>query len=66
MSFTQIIGRFFSVHTDDRTVQVQPRKQLLLSPDLSVLLGSAPDGLPLLLSISRTASVTAPVLRALG
>ncbi|HZS41791.1 MAG TPA: hypothetical protein VFF06_33410 [Polyangia bacterium] len=59
-------GVFFSVREDDRPLTVRARRSLGEEPRAAVLLGTAPDGLPLVLAVDRRASVERAVLSALG
>jgi len=58
-------GIFLTDHYWDRPVTVHPRVALRQRPDVVVSIGAAPDGLPLVLSVARSASVRAAVLRRL-
>jgi hypothetical protein len=59
-------GAFFAVHYDDRPLMVRARESLAEHPETAVVIGEAPDGLPLVLHVSRKASVESAVLAALG
>ena len=59
-------GAFFAVHYDDRPLLVRSRESLTEHPETAVVIGEAPDGLPLVLRVSRRASVEGAVLAALG
>jgi hypothetical protein len=59
-------GFFVSVEREEHPLAVVERKALSRQPDAAVVLGTAPDGLPLVLRITRHSSVEAPVLRMLG
>jgi hypothetical protein len=54
------------VQSDDRPLVVRPRASLCEVPRTAVLLGEAPDGLPLVLEVSRERPVGAAVGAALG
>jgi hypothetical protein len=56
----------FAVHYDDRPLLVRGRDSLGEHPETAVVLGLAPDGLPLVLRVGRRASVEGAVLAALG
>lgn len=59
-------GVFVHVSWDDRPLTVRAREALTESPDVAVMLGEAPDGQPLVLSVKRPGSVERAVLSALG
>jgi len=59
-------GFFFSISYDDRPLLVRGRDALAEEPQIAVVLGEAPDGLPLVLRVLRRASVEGAVLSALG
>lgn len=52
-------------HPEEPAVDVVDRAQLVNQPDALVPVGTAPDGLPLLMRVGRSASIIEPVLRAL-
>lgn len=57
---------FVYVRRDDRPLQVRQRPALAEHPETAVVLGEAPDGLPLVLEVRRRRSVERAVLGALG
>ncbi len=57
-----IARHHINTHT---TLDVHDRASVLNRADTTVRIGTAPDGLPLLLTIQRSASIVEPVLRAL-
>jgi hypothetical protein len=59
-------GVFVHVTWDDRPLTVRAREALTEAPDVAVMLGEAPDGQPLVLSVKRPGSVERAVLSALG
>ncbi len=61
-----LAGFFFFVQAGDRPLRVRLRESLREQPDAAVVLGEAPDGLPLVLSVRRPGSVAGAVLGALG
>jgi hypothetical protein len=62
----QVTAFFFHVSSDDRPLFVRQRSTLSETPDTAVVLGEAPDGLPLILRVSRPGSVEQAVIGALG
>jgi len=64
MSKTEITISWHSIRNDE-TLQVHDRAQLLNHADACIPVGTAPDGLPLVLKVARAASIVEPVLRAL-
>lgn len=63
---SQVSAFFFRVSTDDRPLLVRARTTIDEAPNTAVVLGEAPDGLPLVLTIRRPGSVQQAVLGALG
>lgn len=63
---SQLTGFFFRVTTDDRPLSVRSRASLSEQPDTAVVIGEAPDGLPLVLRVRRPGSVEQAVMNALG
>jgi hypothetical protein len=61
-----IAGVFVSVREDDRPLAVRARRSLGEEAHTAVIVGHAPDGLPLVLEVVRRESVEAAVLSALG
>ncbi len=61
----QITVQWNSVNVADAAVAVVDRARLLQQADACVPVGTAPDGLPLVLSVRRSASIVEPVLHAL-
>ncbi|MBI4862207.1 MAG: hypothetical protein HY815_18410, partial [Candidatus Riflebacteria bacterium] len=59
-------GVFISIYQDDRPLRVRARGSLAQEPHTAVVLGDAPDGLPLVLEVERKSSVESAVLAALG
>ncbi|HLL53687.1 MAG TPA: hypothetical protein VK447_09085 [Myxococcaceae bacterium] len=67
MGLTRILsGLFLSVSHEEHPLTVVERAQLSKQPSVAVLLGTAPDGLPLVLQVERRCSVARAVLSALG
>lgn len=59
------VGSFIVVHEESRPLVVRPRAALAERPEVAVLAGHAPDGLPLVLHVERRASVVIPVCSSL-
>jgi hypothetical protein len=57
---------FVYVRRDDRPLQVRQRASLGEQPETAVVLGEAPDGLPLVLEVRRRRHVASALLGALG
>lgn len=64
MAVLHLVGTI--VQVDDAPIVARRRETLGERPDTAVIVGTAPDGLPLILSVRRAASVATPVLRALN
>jgi hypothetical protein len=64
MSFELSVQWQLIYQTEDG-VDVVEREELRKQPDACIPLGTAPDGLPLVLSVQRSASIVEPALRAL-
>jgi hypothetical protein len=64
--FAWISNLLVGVKSDERPLVVRPRAALAEQPDACVLLGTAADGLPLVLQVTRRASVAQSVMSALG
>jgi hypothetical protein len=64
MSKTEITISWQTVR-DDETLEVHDRAHLMNHADACIPVGVAPDGLPLVLKVSRSASIVEPLLRAL-
>ncbi len=59
-------GLLFSIRYDDRPLKVRARDGIADEAETAVVLGEAPDGLPLVLRILRRCQVETAVLSALG
>ena len=64
MSDLHISVSWQSITVTSEPLQVADRSRLLEQPDACVHVGAAPDGLPLVLRVSRSASIIEPVLHA--
>jgi hypothetical protein len=64
MSSTTIAISWHSIRNDE-TLSVHDRSHLMNHADACIRIGTAPDGLPLVLRVSRAASIVEPLLRAL-
>lgn len=64
MSDTNITILWQSITLVHEPLRVVDRARLLEQPDACVQVGTAPDGLPLVLRVRRSASIVEPVLRA--
>lgn len=65
MSDVRVSVIWQTIHQSPARQQVVDRARLLEQADANVPVGTAPDGLPLVLRVSRSASIIEPVLRAL-
>jgi len=59
-------GFLFSIRFDDRPLLVRAREKIADEAETAVVLGEAPDGLPLVLRIARRCHVEGAVMSALG
>lgn len=64
MSVVSISVHWQTIHLVNEALAVVDRARLLEQPDACVPVGMAPDGLPLVLRVERSASIIEPVLRA--
>ncbi len=64
MSDTTINIIWQSITLNHEPLDVVDRARLLERPDACIPVGAAPDGLPLVMQVSRSASIIEPVLRA--
>jgi hypothetical protein len=65
MTKMQVTISWQAIRNED-TLEVHDRARLLEHADGCIPVGTAPDGLPLVLRVSRSASIVGPVLRALN
>lgn len=61
-----VVDLFAAVNRAPKPLKVVPRQALVERPSAAVPLGSAPDGLPMVLRVRRRAGVRLPVLDELG